>query len=131
LRALARTPDGMATWPEFARELREAAAVVVPPLILSEVDYFLAKDRVAARRLLAEVLDPATTYELEPLLPEDLVRALQLDAKFGSLELGLVDASVAAVAERRGIYRVLTTDHNDFGPVRIGPQYRQPLVLLP
>ena len=66
------------------------------------------------RRLVAELLDPATTYELEALLPNDLVRALEIDAKFAQLRLGLVDGTVAAIAERRRIYRVLTTDRRDF-----------------
>ena len=71
------------------------------------------------RRFVAELFDPATTYEFEPVLPSDIVRALQLDAKFHKLGLGLVDGIVAAVAERRHIYRVLTTDRRDFGTLRI------------
>jgi predicted nucleic acid-binding protein len=66
------------------------------------------------RRLVAELLDPATTYEPEALLPNDLVRALEIDAKFAQLRFGLVDGTVAAIAERRRIYRLLTTDRRDF-----------------
>ncbi len=42
------------------------------------------------RKLVAEVFDPATRYEYEPALPSDLVRALELDARFANLDLGLV-----------------------------------------
>ena len=56
------------------------------------------------RKLIAEIFDPATRYEYELPLPSDLVRALELDAKFRDLNLGLVDGTVAAVAERRKIY---------------------------
>lgn len=131
LRALASRADGQPAWPDFARALTEAGEVIVPALVLAEVDYFLKDRREAMRRLLAELLDPETTYSLEPVLAEDLARAMELDRKFADLELGLVDAMVAAVAERRRVYRVLSTDYGDLGAVRIGPQYRQPLVLLP
>jgi len=131
LRALARRPDGRATWPAYATVLREAAAVVVPALVLAEVDYFLRAQRAAMRRLIAELFDPATTYELEPVLPRDLVRALEIDARFHELEIGLVDGTVAAVAERRRIFRVLTTDRRDFGALRVGERYDRALALLP
>ena len=59
------------------------------------------------------------------------MRALELDAKFKEMNLGLVDGAVAAVAERRKVYRVLTTDRRDFSAIRVGPQYRQALELIP
>lgn len=71
--------------------------------------------------VLAEV-DPATRYEYELPLPTDIVRALELGAGFEDLDLGLVDGMVAGVAERRRVYRVLTTDRRDFAAVRIGPR---------
>ncbi len=83
------------------------------------------------RKVIAEILDPKTTYELEPVLPADLVRALEIDAKFADLGLGLVDATVATVAERRRQYRILTTDRRHFSVMRVGPQYRQALTLVP
>jgi hypothetical protein len=60
------------------------------------------------RRLIAEIFDPVTRYEYELPLPADIARALELDAKFESLGIGLVDGLVAAIAERRRVYRVLT-----------------------
>ena len=131
LRALARRPDGRATWPAYATALRSAAAVIVPALVLAEVDYFLRAERVAMRKLIAEIFDPGTRYEYELPLPPDLVRALELDATFKDLKLGLVDGSVAALAERRQVYRLLTTDRRDFGAIRIGPRFARTLELLP
>jgi predicted nucleic acid-binding protein len=131
LRALAGRPDGAASWPAYARVLQTASAVVVPALVLAEVDYFLRNERAAMRRFLAELFDPATTYEFEPLLPSDLVRAMELDAKFHQLKLGLVDGLVAAVAERRRINRVLTTDRRHFGVIRVGHAYRTALAPVP
>jgi predicted nucleic acid-binding protein len=95
------------------------------------VDYFLRGERRAMRKLIAEIFDPATRYEYESPLPSDIARALELDAKFGELDLGLVDGTVAAVAERRQVYRVLTTDRRDFSTMRIGPRLTRALELLP
>jgi predicted nucleic acid-binding protein len=131
IRALALRPNGTPIWPDYARALREVAAVIVPALVLSEVDYFLREERPAMRKLVAEILDPGTTYELEPVLPTDLVRALEIDAKFATLGLGLVDATVATVAERRRQYRILTTDRTHFSVIRVGPRYRQAFTLVP
>jgi hypothetical protein len=47
------------------------------------------------------------------------------------LELGLVDGTVVAVAERRHVHRVLTTDRRDFAAIRVGPRLTQTLELLP
>jgi len=131
LRALARTPAGRPSFPEYERILTSAAAVIVPGLVLAEVDYFLRAERRAMRRLIAEIFDPATRYEYELPLASDMARALELDAKFEDLGLGLVDGMVAAVAERRRVYRVLTSDRRDFGAIRVGPRLSRALDLLP
>lgn len=83
------------------------------------------------RRLIAEIFDPATRYEYEMPLPTDIRRALEWDAKFEGPDLGLVDGMVAAVAERRRVYRVLTSDRRDFAAIRIGPRLTRTLDLLP
>ena len=131
LRALARRPDGRVTWPTYVAALTSAATVVVPALVLAEVDYFLRAERAAMRKLIAELFDPATTYEFEPPTPRDIVRGLEFDAKFRELNIGLVDGMVAAVAERRRILRVLTTDRRDFSVLRIGERFDKALVLVP
>jgi predicted nucleic acid-binding protein len=131
LRALARTRDGKASFPEYQEILVSATAVIIPGLVLAEVDYFLREDRRAMRKLIAEIFDPATRYEYELPLPADIARGLELDARFDELDLGLVDGTVAAVAERRRVYRVLTTDRRDFGAIRVGARLTQALTLLP
>lgn len=131
LRALARTPEGKASFPEYQEVLTSASAVIVPGLVLAEVDHFLRADRRAMRKLIAEIFDPATRYEYELPLPSDIARALELDARFRELGLGLVDGTVAAIAERRQVYRVLTTDRRDFSAIRVGPRLTRALELLP
>jgi predicted nucleic acid-binding protein len=132
LRALARRPDdGRPSFPDYEQALVEASLVLLPALVLAEVDYFLRGERRAMRKLLTEIFDHTTRYEYAPPLPSDIVRALELDVKFKDLELGLVDGTVAALAERRGVYRVLTTDRRDFGAIRVGPRLSKSLVLVP
>jgi predicted nucleic acid-binding protein len=131
LRALACTADGKPSFPEYEELLTSASLVIVPALVLAEVDYFLRDKRSVMRKLMAEIFDPETRYDYEPPIPTDMIRALELDARFKELNLGLVDGTVAAVAERRRVYRVLTTDRRDFGAIRIGPRLTRALELLP
>jgi predicted nucleic acid-binding protein len=131
LRALARTAGGEPSFPDYETALTCARLVIVPSLVLAEVDYFLRENRVAMRKLVAEIFDPGTRYEYELPAPGDIVRALELDARFENLGLGLVDGMVAAIAERRQVYRVLTTDRRDFGAIRVGPRLTRALELVP
>jgi predicted nucleic acid-binding protein len=131
LRALACTKEGQPSFPDYERVLVAARLVIVPGLVLAEVDYFLRENRTAMRKLVAEIFDPKTGYEYELSIPTDIVRALELDVRFKKLHLGLVDGIVAAVAERRHVYRVLTTDRRDCGAIRIGSRLTQALELLP
>lgn len=131
LKALASDPDGEASFPDYEAILTSSLLVIVPALVLAEVDYFLRERRWAMRQLVAEIFDPATRYDYEPALPADVARALELDHRFKDLEIGLVDGTVAAVAERRRVYRVLTTDRRDFSVLRIGSRFTRALELLP
>jgi len=131
LRALAQTPEGRPSWPEYRDALVEASAVIVPALILAEVDYFLREHRPAMVRLVADILDPKSRYELELPTPADLARAIELDARFEQLRLGLVDGTVAAVAERRRVWRILTNDRTDFSTIRVGRRLDRAFDLLP
>ena len=91
LRALACTKDGTPSFPDYEAALTSASLVIVPGLVLAEVDYFLRQNRAAMRKLVAEIFDPETRYEYELPIPSDIVRGLELDARFKDLDLGLVD----------------------------------------
>jgi predicted nucleic acid-binding protein len=110
----------------YAQALREARPAIVPGLVLAEVDWHLRKRRSDMRRLMKDLAAGAYTYE--PPTSADLARATQIDNKFSDLGLGLVDATVAALAERQKIFRVLTTDR-DLAVVRVGRGFRQALEL--
>jgi predicted nucleic acid-binding protein len=83
------------------------------------------------QQLVEELFDPTTTLAFEPATEEDLLRAMEIDQKFHGLAIGLVDGVVAAVAERLRVYRILTIDHDDFGPLRVGQRFTQPLEIVP
>lgn len=113
--------------PAFAEALESARRPIVPGLVLAEVDYHLRERRREMRRLLDEI--GSGQYEYEPPTLGDLARARQIDQKFASLKLGLVDASIAALAERLGVRRVLSTDP-ELSVVRIGTRWNTPLDLV-
>ncbi len=110
----------------YAEALQAARPAIVPTLVLAEVDWHLRGRRSAMHRILREVEEGR--YVLEAPDAKDLARAAQIDRKFASISLGLVDASVVALAERLAVYRVLTIDR-DFTIVRVGRGYRRALTL--
>ena len=87
--------------------------LVVLDTVMAELDY-LVRTRVslaAARRFLSSlVAGEHTTAFLSPGL---LLRATEIDSRYAALDLGLVDASVMAYAERHDL-PVLTFDFEDF-----------------
>jgi len=96
---------------------RERGAIIVPIVILSEIDYLLrTKLGVKAElHFLNDVLDGAFT--LESLTAADVARCHDLIEQFRSLDLGLADAAVIATADRLGLRRILTVDERDFRAV--------------
>ncbi len=104
----------------------EASDLIVPALVLAELDHFLRRQRRAMHKVLRDI--DQGHYQYEPCTPGDLTRARELDEKFKQMELGLVDASIVALAERLGIHRVLTVD-SDLAAVRIGHRYDRALEL--
>lgn len=110
----------------YAAALVAARPPIVPGLVLAELDWHLRTRRTEMHRVLDEI--GAGAYVYETTTASDLARAREIDAKFKDLALGLVDASVAALAERLQIHRVLTTDR-DFASIRIGRYWRTALEL--
>lgn len=103
--------------------------LIVPPLTLAEIDYWCRKHD-AGHALAAFVSDIRNgAYELASLSISDVQRALELGEQYRDLDLGLVDASVIALAERLRITTVVTLDRHDFSVVR--PRHCAALTLLP
>ena len=107
----------------------EPGAIIVPVVILGELDYLL-RVRIG---VLAELrlLDGLTggALAMEAFTEGDAVRCKELLVKYQDLDLGLVDASVIATAERLKIRRILTVDERDFRAVRSARG--EPFVLVP
>ena len=79
----------------------------------------------------AEFVASIATGELEliDLIRSDWARCADLVGTYHDLGLGLVDASIVAVAERLGITTIATMNHRDFAVVR--PAHCDTFVLVP
>ncbi len=110
---VASAPDHAA----FRLAIDRARARYVPGLVLAELDYFLRHERQAMREFMQDLSRGAFTYA--PPTPEQLSRAMEIDRRFEDLGLGLVDASIVALAESLGLRRLATRDVRDFGAVRL------------
>lgn len=66
---------------------------------------------------------------IEALVTADYERSAELVAAYADLDLGFVDASVVAVAERLDIETVATINHRDFRVVR--PRHLDAFVFVP
>jgi predicted nucleic acid-binding protein len=101
------------------RELWEADpdAWILPWAILPEVDYMVRRHlgHETAALFLKDV--QAVRFIVEHSQPLDIARAAALDAKYQSLQLGLVDGVVAAVAERLRAEAIATLDVRHFGAI--------------
>jgi hypothetical protein len=95
---------------------RERDSIILPAAILGELDYLLRirLGNPALLRFVEDVLDGS--FCLEPVTLGDLRRCAELISKYR--DLGLSDASVAAIAERLGTDRILTVDTRDFSIIR-------------
>lgn len=103
--------------------------LVVPALVLPELDYWCAR-RLSPDAWLVFVDDVlAGAYRIEPPLIGDFRRCRELQERYRDLGLGIVDASVIALAERLGEPKVATLDQRHFRAVR--PAHLEAFELLP
>jgi uncharacterized protein len=97
----------------------DPAAWILPWAVLPEVDYLLAHHvgGRAAESFLADLAE--ASFIVEWGTTDDLIRARELCVRYESLRLGLVDAVVAAVAERLRARAIATLDLRDFGSLTL------------
>jgi len=122
---VATAPDHRA----FRDAIHRSRTRYVPGLVLAEVDYFIRKEREAMGALIRDVSRGAFTYAAPTL--SILERAMDVDRQYADLGLGLVDASVVALAEELGVYRLATRDVRHFSAVRLRGGRRFELVVQP
>lgn len=101
----------------FRDVIDRARTRYVPALVLLEVDYFLRNERRAMAALISELKRGAFTFA--PAALPLLTRAMDIDRAYPKLRLGLVDASIVALAERVGVTRIATRDVKHFTAVRL------------
>jgi predicted nucleic acid-binding protein len=121
--------QGAADHRAFRDAIDRARTRYVPGLVLAEVDYFLRRERGAMRILFADLARGAFTYAAPSL--RHLARAMEIDRQYEELELGLVDASVVALAEELGVTRIATRDVRDFSAVRLSDGRTFDIVVQP
>ena len=103
--------------------------LIVPSLVLAEVDYW-CHERLGTEAWLVFLDDVlAGVYRNEPPSLADLARCRALQQRYDDLRLGVVDASVIALAERLGETTIATLDHRHFAVVR--PRHADALTLVP
>ncbi len=103
--------------------------LLVPTLVITEVAHLLA-DRLGARAELAfATAIRSGELEVEPVAGPDWDRIHDLMEHYRDLSLGMVDASVVALAERLGLDTVATLDRRHFTTVR--PRHVERLLLVP
>lgn len=116
---------------EAARRALEAADPpwILSPFVLAELDHLLLTrvGQAAERALLSEI--GRGVYRLEAFGAEEVADAERLISRYGSLAIGLADASVVVLANRYGVRDLLTLDERHFRALR-GPGGR-PFRLLP
>ena len=108
--------------------LREHGDTLLAPVtVLPEVAYLL-RDRIGAQAELAFVRSIAAgELAVEPIQRSDVSRTEALMETYG--DLGFVDSTVIAIAERLKVSSIATTDRRHFGTVR--PTHRDRFLLVP
>lgn len=121
----AGAPDHLA----YREAIEPACTRYVPALVLAELDHFLRRRRDLMTALLRDLGRGAFT--LAPIDLDLLRRAGAIDGRYATLGIGLVDASIVALAERLGITRIATRDVRHFDAVALRDGRRFDLVVRP
>lgn len=102
---------------------------VVPATVLVELDYFIRTrlGPLAHAGFLRDLTDGSVT--IVELRRDDYIRVREICAKYSDADIGLVDASIVAIAERLNENKVATLDHRHFRFIQ--PRHVDALELLP
>lgn len=101
--------------------------LLAPVTVLPEAAYLLRRRLGAGTELAFARSLAAAELSVEPLRAGDLGRAAELMEAYP--QIGFVDATVAAMAERLRLPAIVTTDRRHFSTVR--PAHREAFELLP
>ncbi len=111
--------DRSDAWHPRALELLEAeeGPLLLPAPVIPEVDHLLGGrlGRRARQVFYQGILEGA--YLIVELPQTAYSRVAELDREFEDLDLGFVDAALAALAESLGVPRIATADRRDLEPL--------------
>ncbi len=87
---------------------------ILPSTTIGEICYMLNSRFGSKIELifLQEIIK--TSFQLEILKDEDIIRIIEILKKYETLNIGYVDASIVAIAERLKINKILTLDRKHF-----------------
>lgn len=107
--------------------LREQAELITTPLVLAEVDHVLQRRAGAdvAEAVLADFRNGAYRVDWWPGAVADSLNVLRAERRLG---IGVVDASLVALAAHLGTNRIATLDQRHFRRLGIAGE---PFTLLP
>lgn len=114
-----------------SRELVNSAreTLVIPAPVLVEVDW-LIRNRLHAGVFSALLDDIASgAYVIEDPAPTDYIRIREICDTYSDSDIGYVDASIVALAERLGEEKIASIDRRHLGIVR--PRHVRAFRLLP
>jgi uncharacterized protein len=92
--------------------------LVVSPLVLAELDHLIRTrqgDDIARRALRSLI---GGRFETATLTQGDVAAALDVDARYPELGIGLTDATLVVLADRRRTLSIATLDERHFRVVR-------------
>ncbi|MDB9527380.1 PIN domain-containing protein [Oscillatoria sp. CS-180] len=114
---------------EAAVRIAQTERLWVPSTVLPEVDYMVTKylSVQVATAFLEDLMQSAFQYVAVEL--PDIKHAIRVIQKYKDVPLGIVDASIVAIAERYQIQRILTLDRRHFSLIQ--PESMAYLQLLP
>lgn len=103
--------------------------LIVPVTVLPEACYLLNSylGKEVERSFISSLLHGEMTVEC--LTAEDLRQTSNLLERYADANIGFVDATLVAIAERLKIHRILTTDRRHFSLIR--PRHCTSFELLP
>lgn len=103
--------------------------IYLPQTVLSEVGYMLGRE--LGNRAFASFLRllPEMKYQVLPLEMRDFARTAGIMEQYFDTRVDFVDATIAAVAERLEITRILSLDQRDFHVIR--PRHAEYFEILP
>jgi hypothetical protein len=114
---------------QAAIDVARANTLTVPSTVLPEVDYLVSKylGEAVAQAFIQDLADGYFNYLTVEL--EDIRSALDVMTRYKGVPLGLVDASLVALAERYHLPSILTLDRRHFSLIK--PRGLEYLELLP